>query len=373
MDDSQSKLYGSSRTRSLTSFLLTLFFIFCLAGLLAGLWFSFRDTPEDALPGQDAIVAILAILLGFGIGVLCWATAWLLRKPGESIRIQREILRQLRDIQINREQSPPAAAEANYLRESEKKLDEILRELRDMNENIMLTEQQRRAKQLRREACLAEMLSEEISQAISAQQFDEAIEILARLTEVLGDDPRVQELDQQISRAREMKLQAVMQDQSQRASDLMALAKFDEALGLARELQQQFPQADEADSLLERVQREAQTFEAEQCSRLFEEINSAGEARQWKASLAAAHRLLENHKDSQEAKKVRTMLPTLVDNARIEEVRELRDRILNMIERRRYSEAIELADHVVENFPETTAAAELRDQLPKLRQRAAGH
>ena len=371
MANTKSKVNSSPRTGLLVNFLYLFSLISCMTGLAVGLYFSFRTSPEETLPDHDALATTFALFLGFAIGVFSWALAWLVRQRSESIFLQRGILRQLRDLQISEEQKESSDFTVSSLRESEHKLlEEILRELKELNIYLMLTDQQRGAKRLQKQSCMIEMLSEEISQAITAQQFDEAVEILARLSEELGDEPRIEELDQQISQARKMKLHAVMQEENQRASDLMAVARFEEAIGLAKNLQQQFPGTNEAEDLLQRVQREAQTFEAEQCRRLFEEINSAAEARQWKAALAAAHRLLENHTDSQEAQKARGMMPTLVDNARIEEVRELRDRILDMIERRRYSEAVDLADHVVENYPETTAAEELREQLPRLRQLA---
>jgi hypothetical protein len=66
------------------------------------------------------------------------------------------------------------------------------------------------------------------------------------------------------------------------------------------------------------------------------------------------------------------MMPTLVDNARLQEVRQLRDRFLEMIERRQYAEAVDLARHVVEHYPETAAAEELRDKMPRLEKLARG-
>ena len=148
----------------------------------------------------------------------------------------------------------------------------------------------------------------------------------------------------------------------------MAVSRFDEAVDLAKNLQDQFPALPEANKLLERVQYEAQTFTQEQCKRLYAEIQSAGEARLWKAALAAAHKLMEEFPDTPQAKQTRAIMPTIVDNTRIEEVREIRNRIVDMMERHRYSDALELANHVIENYPETAAADELRKQIVNLRE-----
>ena len=64
------------------------------------------------------------------------------------------------------------------------------------------------------------------------------------------------------------------------------------------------------------------------------------------------------------------MLPTIQDNARIEEVREIRDQIRDLINRRRYGEAVEAAEAVVRRFPDTRAAIELGRQLNRLRELA---
>ena len=88
--------------------------------------------------------------------------------------------------------------------------------------------------------------------------------------------------------------------------------------------------------------------------------------------LAAAERRREAHPGSPEADAVRGQLETLRANARIEEVRVLRDEIRDMIARRRFAEAVERARNVVERFPDTAAAAELRQQMAKLEELAKG-
>ena len=78
--------------------------------------------------------------------------------------------------------------------------------------------------------------------------------------------------------------------------------------------------------------------------------------------MAGAHRLLEIYGDSEEARNVRAMMPTLVDNARIEEVREYRDRIVEMVEQLRYAEAIELAGSAGEEEAFVAGGAEIYRQ-----------
>jgi hypothetical protein len=65
-------------------------------------------------------------------------------------------------------------------------------------------------------------------------------------------------------------------------------------------------------------------------------------------------------------------MTTLEQNARIEEVRQLRDEMRDMIERRRYAEALEIAKDAMKRFPQSHFAVELKGQIARLRELAAG-
>jgi len=83
--------------------------------------------------------------------------------------------------------------------------------------------------------------------------------------------------------------------------------------------------------------------------------------------LEAARRLVQEHAESPEAEEVSVTLPTLEANARIAEARLLRDDIRSLLERRRYGEALLAAERILQEFPETQAASELRVQIERLR------
>ena len=100
------------------------------------------------------------------------------------------------------------------------------------------------------------------------------------------------------------------------------------------------------------------------------EVRYLTDGKHWRRAVEAAKKLLEAYPDSDEARRVAAGMTTLEDNARIEEVRGLRDQIRDMLERRRYGEAVEIAEGVMERFPETQAAAELRKQIRRLRRLA---
>lgn len=160
--------------------------------------------------------------------------------------------------------------------------------------------------------------------------------------------------------------------ETRRASDLMATAAYDRALEVARRLVERYPSSEAASRLFERTRREGDAYRDELRTRLYAVVQRSAESRNWAEALDAAERLIDSCGDCVESEAVAAMLPTLRDNARIEEVRRLRDRFGDMIRRKRYRLAMTLAGEIIEDFPDTKAAVELQEQMSRLRELAAG-
>ena len=146
----------------------------------------------------------------------------------------------------------------------------------------------------------------------------------------------------------------------------MALTDFGSAEEVAEALALAHRSSAQAGALLERVRRERRAFELQQRRELYAQIERHVEGRRWREAVDAAGKLLAMHHDCPEAKMVASRMAMLEDNARIEEVRGIRDEICGLIGRRRYAEAISLGEEVIERYPDTVAAADLRRQLPRL-------
>ena len=373
IDEEAGSVHHTVATGALTVCLYVLAGISAAGGIVMAVgWGGYA--PGHAAEAFPVWARALSFLFeGLGLGGLLWAGGWLIRRRDESSVMQRRILKLLEDRPDHptapgrlqeASSSPPAAKDSDILQN-------ILQQLSELSADVLLSDDQRETRRLCRQAELVDHLFGRVELALQEDAFDQAEEILRQLEGEVPDDARLGELQTRIRGARKALVQRLLQTEAQRAADLMSVSRFDEAINLADELRQQYPDHPETDELLNRVRREAQTFQSEQCHRLLAIIRECGEGRQWISALAAAHRLLETYADSEEARNVRAMMPTLVDNARIEEVREYRDRIVDMMERRRYAEAVEMAEHVMDNYPETAAAEELRQQIPRLRELAA--
>lgn len=348
--------------------------VFCAAtGLLVGIWRALQSSGVEGSPTAPVVSGLLMFVSGLVAAGLLWAAAHLLGAHSERRDREHDLLRVLQELhsespaeaQPTPEPAPDVAAELKPL------LAAIREELTELNTNMLLSPEQREAKRFRKQSQRAEQLARQVRQGIRAGEFDQAEEMLERLLQEIPDDPHLDELRDRIEEGRREESRRLVQQEVRRTADLMAVARFDEAIDVAREVEDKHGQQPEAQGLLQRVMQEAQTYELQQRRRLYTQINEQAEAREWKLALETAHRLLEKFPDSEQAGRVRNLMPTLVDNARIEEVRGLRDRILDLMERRRYAEAAQLAHHVIENYPETAAAEELRPKLQRLRQLAA--
>ncbi|GAF73042.1 unnamed protein product, partial [marine sediment metagenome] len=298
-------------------------------GVFLGIWWAL--VPPDRQPVGLRLGGLAIMMGGFVVAALLWAAGWLVRGRHESLLTQRKMLHLLGQLEDRTADASvgggPASAGPTEAPgpATETVLRQILEQLTELNTNSLLSGDERRTKRLRKRSELAEQLSRQIIAATRAGEFDDAERMLERLTEEIPDDAHLEDLRRRIEQGRQGAVRELVQGRMRRAADLMAVARFDEAIAVAEELHREHPENPETDGLLERVKREAQTFEYEQRRRLYSQINAHGEGRHWKQALEVAHRLIDAYPDSTEAAQVRSLLPTLVDNARIEEVRQLRD------------------------------------------------
>ncbi len=308
------------------------------------------------------MVGVLA--LGCGAGAALWALAVLCRQGHEQALALRRAAAALERLAggggVDGGEPPGRAAD----------LQEVLAQLRELNLNVLLTNRQRQEKRRRLIDRQVERLTRGAEEALAAGDVDSAGEHLERLEAVAPDGAAAAELRRRVEQARWRARADDIAGTAARVEDLMATGGFEQAESAADALLSRHPASPEAIALLARVRREREALLTERRTELYGRVQSAASARQWREALAAAREFLESFADSVEAGAVRAQMETLASNARIEEVRELRDRIREFIDRRRFAEAVELARQVVERFPDTAAAAELRQQMPRLEERA---
>ena len=347
--------------------------LFITAGLLtaAGIACAVVVLIEVSTFGQitatQTVLTIGGLVASWALAVFLCAVAWLVRRADEFGRRQQRILSAIQKAPGGASQPrvahPVPSAETDSIQR-------ILTELAEINANLMLTPAQRIAKGQRRLAELADRLVDDADGALGEGDFATADQALKKLADAVPEEPRIAQLCDRLTEMRQAKAAEDVDSTTRRAENMMAVGSFDQAEAAARELAKNYPDSSEAGALLKRIRREAGVFEAEQRRRLYNDVDRAAEARQWAVALTAAEKLLAACPGSVEAKSVAMQLDTLRDNARIEEVRHLRDEIRDLIERRRFADAVVVSEDLLERFPDTQAAAELRGQIERLRKRA---
>ena len=223
----------------------------------------------------------------------------------------------------------------------------------------------------RLEERLARESANVIEQAIQRGDFATAGRKLERFIERFPSHPDWKQLEDKLALARLGVRVQELEREKRRIQELISIAAFDKAEAAAEELVARHGDSAGAQSLLDLVRREASAFRAHRRRRLFNEVQRYADARQWRPALAAAKRLMESQPTALEAEAMTVMMPTLEENAGIEEVRELRDLILERIKQKRYAEALAAAQDVIGRFPDTHAAGELGGQIARLKELAA--
>jgi hypothetical protein len=154
-------------------------------------------------------------------------------------------------------------------------------------------------------------------------------------------------------------------------NELLASSSYDLALAAANDFVRRYPQNPAGQELVKRIVQEAEVYVEQTTARLFDEIRSSVERRQWRRALEMSQRLLEKFPEHPRASKIRQQLRPIQHNAEMEERQVQEVRIQELIRARRYAESIDLCEDLIRRFPQSTQAATLTGLLPKLRERAA--
>ncbi len=331
-----------------------------------------------SMEGDFNVEKLSVFLAGTACALLFWAIGMVISGAHKNRVVLTTILKRIEDLPSagQRAEMPPQvgvdqqAAGADSVSENDTLLHQIMDTLAEINTAVLLTEEEKGLRRQEVRAMIVSDLTAQIEAAIETGDFMRAESLCRRFSAAVPGDDQVSVYHEKIQELRTKEAQQQFEEYGRQVNDLMSVSNFVEAQILAQEVCDRFPGFEAAEKLLERVRCEYGSFTTEQTQRLSHQIRLYAEKRQWKNALEAARELIEKFPDSQEAAEVKARMSTLVDNTRIEEVRELRDRILDMVDRRRYAEALELSTQVVDNYPETAAAAELRAQMPKLRELA---
>jgi outer membrane protein assembly factor BamD (BamD/ComL family) len=338
-----------------------------LFGLAATVWMLGRfvelSGTEDPAPTAAQFVGAVALFLGaWGVAALLWGGAQMLRRIEDLLESQRG--------STAVHGSPRAAFDADVIEKQTRRLEELAIFMRDMRDIALLSDDERKVRAAAESAALTRQLEKDVPILLREHKWHEAQRRVQFAKARFPSVPAWDELANQVEQARE-KFEAHDIENAQREiEDLSALSAWDRALTVVRELQHRHPDSPRVAELVQRVEVNLNRAANEERTKLMAKAQDATNSRNWRGALEIVETVLQKYPKSPEARDLRHQLPTLRANAEIQHRQQLEHDIRDLIKQQRFTEALRTARELIGRYPDSPQANVLRPQLPKLEQKA---
>jgi len=245
-------------------------------------------------------------------------------------------------------------------------LHEMLLMLRDIRDNSLLSEEERRDKKSRVASDEVRHAQQLIRGLVDEGSFAQARQMAEEMARKYPENPTAAQLPADVEAERGKRERADIRECAKQVSDLISISAWDRARAVAQQLVERHPEAVEARQIAERIERDHDLFQAEQRRRMYAEIQRYVSRRRWREALAAATTFMERFPNSDESAMLKAQSETLADNAEIETRQEMEAEITDLARHGRYIEAADFARRLIARFPDSPQAEVLRQQLPRL-------
>jgi predicted O-linked N-acetylglucosamine transferase (SPINDLY family) len=313
------------------------------------------------------VLATLAKMFG-GIwgGVALWGLGVVLRRLVAIQRADEAAAASCREFSAGR----PRAAADSALGNSDE-LDELVVLLREVRDISLLNEEQRSLRLQAQGRAVLSLLQREVPVLLREHNWIEARNRVQVARERFPSFLEWDALEQQIEQMRAQVEAHDIEAAERQIADLTSLGAWDRVAEVVHELLERHPDAPRANELAQGLRAQRNKAEAEQRTRLMAQAQEASNNREWREALAAATSLIQRFSRSPEAQALRMQLPTLQENAEIQTRQQMETEIRDLIKAHRFDQALRIAHELLERYPESPQAAVLRDQLPRLEEKAA--
>ncbi len=348
-----------------------------LLALIAGVWalaqlWGLSRLPAGTFPGPTAgfpgvMGVLLALLLAWGLSLLLWGAAEFLRRLTD---LSETVGRGLGALAGGGLGGPVRGrlADADHHGQMLEELVQLTRELRDIE---LLSEADRAIRQKAEAEELVRALEREVPALLREHNLQEAALRVARARQRFPSLPNWAGLMQQVEQAR-AKLEAHDSAAATReVDDLVALGAFDRAVEAVRHFRARHPNSEIVGELARRIATARERASAAERAKLMSQAQDATNRKQWAEALRLVETLLAKFPGSPEAEELRRQVPVIRDNVEIHKRQEMEAQIRELVRLQRFREALRVANELITNYPDSPQAAVLRDQLPRLEQRAA--
>ena len=214
-------------------------------------------------------------------------------------------------------------------------------------------------------------LADAISQHIQRREWRRAAERIDEMLSVDSQDPTAREFQQRVSDERRAEVEQVVREAKNQLGEWISIGEWDKVRELLQSLSGHYADEPAVITLVELVRKEEHAARIDELQRLFATLKEATEHRQWQRASICARQLIARYPEEKLVEQIRSNLPMLERNARIQECKEDEAMFQDLLHRQRFEEALEVANRMVEKFPESPAAAELTNRMiPKVRELA---
>jgi tetratricopeptide (TPR) repeat protein len=320
--------------------------------------------PADSA-GEYWLPKIVMLIAGIVLGAMAIGLALLCKYLFSAAVSAKLMERMMRDWAQKRPDMAPGAAEVGGASH-----EEVVSLLSEIMENTLLDDSDKAAKRQLAKKHRQQALKREIEALIKAGKYRDSHERLEEFRLRYPDDRSVAEMEAQLSEALRQHEHTEIANVSEQVQRYMGLGLWERALELARGLSEQFPENPEAARLPETVRIEQGAGQRQEQQRLYREIEHLVARKHWRQAFRAAETLMENHPDSPEAIRLRDQIEELRRNAAITERKEWEARIAEHVQTGRHREAYALAIELMEKYPDSPQAEEIRKRLDQLKSRA---
>lgn len=251
----------------------------------------------------------------------------------------------------------PAESPPSGWRES-KRLDHLAEAIEGMTQEAGLTEAAKRVLHRREER---ELLRREIEQDIADQDWEAAMVLVRELAERFGYRADAEEFRARIEQARAESLDRNVSKAIEKFESLLEQRRWSDAYAEAARIQQLYPESPRVDGLRQRVDEARRRFKVDLERRFLhaaqrDEVDRAMELL----------KEMDQYLTEEEGERLREVARGVIGKARDN----LGARFKLLVEDKAWAEALRVGERIIEEFPNTRMAQEVRDMLDALRARA---
>lgn len=319
-----------------------------------------------ASPSATELATVIATMLAWAAGgIFLWGIA--------------EVIRRMLDLQyVNETVAARSGQPTSVWRpteddptESQATLNEMILLLREVRDISLLTSEQRAMRLQAQGRAMLEVLQREVPTFLREHNWIEARNRVLVARERFPTFGEWDELETQIERMREQVEQHDIEAAERQIRDLTSLGAWDRVDEVLKELLERHPDSIKCITLAQRLRVERNRAESEQRAKLMVQAQDGANNREWDVALEAAAGLIKRFPQSPEAQALRMQLPTLRENAQIKERQRMENEIRELVKAQRFEEGLRIARDLIDQYPTSPQAEVLREQLPRLEQRAA--